>query len=162
MGAERAKWFRGEPLPDPDAKVASCTTALKRPTVATSPTISPAPTRKRRDNITRHAVDSNKDDISQQEPPVVPEAAVRRGHSKPYRSDGSEHWHACVAKNTAHMAADDSHHVLCNVDGDNLLTLDFVAQCLKVACRIKKGSVGCAQFSATTEAGTYGSMMMMA
>ena len=55
---------------------------------------------------------------------------------------------------------DDSFHVLCNVDGDNLLTLEFVEQCLVVGARIKSGEVGCAQFYASGEAGTYGRIMI--
>ena len=58
------------------------------------------------------------------------------------------------------MLPDASYHVLCNVDGDNLLTLDFVEQCLTIGARIKKEEVACAQFTAPREHGTYGRIMI--
>ena len=58
------------------------------------------------------------------------------------------------------MIPDASYHVLCNVDGDNLLTLEFVEQCLTIGARIKSGEVGCAQFYGSGEAGTYGRIMI--
>ena len=55
--------------------------------------------------------------------------------------------------------ADESFDVLVNVDGDNLLTLEFVEQSLRLAARIKEGEVGCAQCDGG-EAGTYGRIMI--
>ena len=40
------------------------------------------------------------------------------------------------------------------------MTLDFVEQCLALAARINTGSVGCAQFDASGEAGTCGRTMV--
>ena len=158
---ERVKFFdASRPLEDPNVKVAFCTTVFKRPSVAMALKINLALTWKRRRNITWHVVDFNKDDDFTNEMLHALEPAFRCGHLKMYRSDGLEHWHACIAKNTAHMLADETHHVLCNVDGDNLLTLDFVELCLSVGARIKEGSVGCAQFYSTCEAGTYGRIMI--
>ena len=39
-------------------------------------------------------------------------------------------------------------------------SLEFVEQCLTVGARIKSGEVGCAQFYASGEAGTYGRIMI--
>ena len=88
------------------------------------------------------------------------EPAIRCGHLNLYRSKDLRYWHACIAKNTAHNIPDASYHVLCNVDGDNLLTLDFVEQCLTIGARIKADKVACAQFYASNEAGTYGHIMI--
>ena len=160
LGVEQVKLAGVPELPDPDVKVAYCSTAFKRPTVAMALVINLALTWKRRRNITWHVVDFNPDtNLSTHLLEVLGEA-VRCGHLKLYRSDGLEFWHACVAKNTAHMVADDSYHVLCNVDGDNLLTLDFVEQSLAVAARVKSGEVACAQFYGSGEAGTYGRIMI--
>ena len=124
LGVERVK-FTGLPeLVDPDVKIAFCTTALRRPTVAMALTINLALTWKRRQNITWFVVDFNENTDELTHPVIEAlEPAIRCGHLKLYRSSALPNWHACIAKNTAHMLPDASYHVLCNVDGDNLLTL---------------------------------------
>ena len=49
--------------------------------------------------------------------------------------------------------------LLCNVGGDNVLTVEFVEQCLCVACRSKSGEVGRAQFHSHLQRGAYGRIM---
>ena len=90
----------------------------------------------------------------------VLDPAMRCGHLILYRPSELKYWHACIAKNAADMLPDDSDHVLCNVGGDNLPTLEFVEQCLTVGARIKSGEVGCAQFSASGDAGAYDRIMV--
>ena len=64
-----------------------------------------------------------------------------------------------LRKNTAHLLPDRSYGVLCNVGGDNVLTVEFVEQCLCVACRTKSGEVGRAQFHSHLQRGAYGRIM---
>ena len=85
---------------------------------------------------------------------------MKCGHLKLYRSDGLDYWDSSKAKNTAHTVPDDTHHMLCNVDGDNLLTLEFGEQSLSVAARIRIGEVGCARFTNPHEYGTCGRIMI--
>ena len=61
LGAERVKFHKLGNLPDPDVRVAYCTTALRRPTVAMALVINLSLTWKRRHNITWHVVDFNED-----------------------------------------------------------------------------------------------------
>jgi len=160
LGVERVKIIRLGTLSDPSVKIAFCTTALRRPTVDMALKINLSLTWLRRQNITWFVVDFNADTELSDSLMEALEPAIRCGHLKLYRSDQWPYWHACIAKNPAHMLADESHHVLCNVDGDNLLTLDFVEHALEMAARIKSGAVGCAQFYGHGEAGTYGRIMI--
>ena len=160
LGVERVKLTHVTELADPSVKVAFCTTALRRPTVAMALIINLSLTWHRRDNITWHVVDFNEDMELTETLTKVLEAAIRCGHLKLYRSSELKYWHACIAKNTAHMVVDESFDVLCNVDGDNLLTLGFVEHCLTMAGRMKSGEVGCTHFYGSGEAGTYGRIMI--
>ena len=160
LGVERVKLFNFPELPYSDVRVAFCTTAFKRPTVSRALKINMSLTWQRRQQITWHVVDFNPDTNLTTDLLETLEAAVKEKHLKLYRADGMEYWHCCVAKNTAHMVADESFDVLVNVDGDNLLTLEFVEQCLEIAHRMKSGSVALAQFYGSGEAGTYGRIMI--
>ena len=61
-------------------------------------------------------------------------------------SDKWDGWHACVAKNTAHMAGVSlpcgSDVVLVNLDGDNLITSEFIEYVLDYADEMTKQRVG--------------------
>jgi hypothetical protein len=111
-------------------------------------------------NITWFVVDFNEGTELSDSLTEALEPAIRSGHLKLYRSEHLKFWHACIAKNTAHMLADNSYHVLCNVDGDNLLTLEFVEQALEMAARVKSGEIACAQFYGSGNPGTYGRIMI--
>lgn len=160
LGVEQVKFSGLPPLTDDAVKVAFCTTALRRPTVDMALKINLALTWKRRKNITWFVVDFNEGTELSDSLTEALEPAIRSGHLKLYRSKDLKFWHACIAKNTAHMLPDDSYHVLCNVDGDNLLTLEFVEQALVMAARMKSGEVGCTQFYGSGDAGTYGRIMI--
>ena len=71
-------------------------------------------------------VDFNEDNVLADSVTDDLEPAMRNGHLKLYRSSGLQYWHCCIAKNTAHMLPDPSFDVVCNVDGDNILTVEFV------------------------------------
>ena len=98
LGVERVK-FTGLPeLVDSDVKIAFCTTALRRPTVAMALTINLALTWKRRQNITWFVVDFNEDKELTNSVIEALEPAIRCGHLNLYRSSGLQYWHACIAK----------------------------------------------------------------
>ena len=112
-------------------------------------------------HIACFVVDFNLDSTELTEPLLEDAAtAIRDGHRQLYHSTGFVHRHAPIAKkNTAHLLPDRSYGVLCNVGGDNVLTVEFVEQCLCVACRSKSGEVGRAQFHSHLQRGAYGRIM---
>ena len=160
LGLERVQREGRVPLPNESIRVAYCTTALRRPTVASALIMNMSLTWAYRNNITWFLCDFNEDDqlfgwLMQH----IPDA-VRSGHLRIYRSRSLPHWHASVAKNTAHMQPGSEYHVLVNVDGDNLLTIEFVTASLFMADRISRGEVNLCQLASTSESGTYGRIML--
>jgi hypothetical protein len=64
-------------------------------------------------------------------------AAIECGLLRVYSADSLPFWHASVAKNTAHMVADED--ILVNCDGDNLMGPHFPQD---VAARFQDGATG--------------------
>ena len=160
LGIERVPREGRVPLPNEGIRVAFCTTALRRPTVASALIMNMSLTWAYRNNVSWFLADFNEDDqlfgtLMQ----YIPDA-VRSDHLRIFRSRDLPHWHASVAKNTAHMQPGPEFDVLVNVDGDNLLTMEFVAACLVMSERIRRGEVNLCQFASTAESGTYGRIMM--
>ena len=147
-------------IPDSSVKLAFCTTALRRPSIATALKINVAITWRHRANITWYVVDFNSDNALQETLCTDLEEAVLAGHLRVFTSSQLPFWHSCIAKNTAHMLPDDSYDALCNVDGDNVLTTSFCQIALVMAGRIKRGTVNVAQFAAPEEPGTCGRVMI--
>ena len=160
VGVDRVKLVGLPELPDASVRVAFCCHVLRRPTVAMALKINFALTWKRRANITWFFVDFNADDVLQNDILETLRPAIETGHLKYFRSGDLQYWHACIGKNTSHMIPDDKYDTLVCVDGDNILTLEFVEQALVMAARIKASEVGCVQFLGPGEAGTYGRIMI--
>ena len=162
IGLERLR-FEGAQLDcsDPSVKVAFCSTHLRRDSVLVAMAINLALTWRHRAQITWFLADFNFDDDRLCDRLTKPmRTAMWEGHLRLYCAKGLDFWHASIAKNTSHMLPNDSYDALCNVDGDNLLTVEFVIAALEVAGRIKSGDVNVAQFYSTDAPGTYGRIMI--
>ena len=160
LGVERTRVEGRISLPNEDIKIAFCSTALRRPTVGPALIINLALTWMYRRNITWFLCDFNEDnsllDILTENVPQ----AIAAGHLRVYKSYELPYWDASRAKNTAHMLPDDSYPVLVNVDGDNLLTWEFVQSALVMAHRVCQGELNLVQFATTQDGGTYGRIMI--
>ena len=141
-------------------KVAFCTTALRRPTVKDALAINLALTWAYRYCVTWFFVDFNQDSALQVEVQTLFPEALLQGHLLYYKSSELPYWHASVAKNTSHTQPTDDYDALVNIDGDALLTSEFVHSCLTLASDIKKGEVAAVHFYSTHEPGTGGRIMI--